>query len=124
MSYRNSKGSKDEQPISIIHMNTYGPMKAMGVYGSVGTIKYFLSIIDDNTKKEVFEKVEELLPQLEREGKFTTRRIRSDGGSEFMDAALKNFCKGKGIVFQTSNAFSPEENGAAERDHQNKLGRH
>ncbi|POM81690.1 Transposon Polyprotein integrase [Phytophthora palmivora] len=105
----------------------------MGVYGNQVTIKYFLSIIDDNTswrwtyalrsKKEVFEKVEELLLQLEREGKFTIRRIRSDGGTEFVNAAFKNFCKGKGIVFQTSNAYSPEENGAAERDHQSKLDR-
>ncbi|POM60386.1 hypothetical protein PHPALM_30767 [Phytophthora palmivora] len=111
MSYRNTKSSRGEQPISTIHMDTNGPMKTMGVYGSQGTIKYLLNIIDDNTKKEVFEKVEELLLQLEREGKFTIRRIRSDGGTEFVNAAFKNFCKGKGI------------NGAAERDHQSKLDR-
>jgi len=99
MSYRNSKGSRDTQPISTIHMDTNGPMKTMGVYGSVGTIQYFLSIIDDNTswrwsfvlrnKKEVFDKVKELLLQLERDGKFTIRRIRSDGGTEFVNAAFK-----------------------------------
>ncbi|POM69384.1 LOW QUALITY PROTEIN: Integrase catalytic core protein [Phytophthora palmivora] len=133
MSYRNTKGSRDEQPISTIHMDTNGPTKTMGAYGSHGTIKYFQSIIDDNTswrwtyvlrsKKEVFEKVEEILLQLEREGKFTIRRIRSDDGTEFANAAFKNFCKGKGDVFQTSNAYSPEENGAAEWDHQSKLDR-
>eukprot|EP00644_Phytophthora_capsici_P003125 jgi/Phyca11/103108/e_gw1.7.539.1 len=36
MSYRNSKGSRDEHPISTIHMDTNGPMKTMGIYGSVG----------------------------------------------------------------------------------------
>ncbi|GMF47630.1 unnamed protein product [Phytophthora fragariaefolia] len=91
MSYRNKKGSRDTQPISTIHMDTNGPIKTMGVYGSIGTIKYFLSIIDDNTswrwtyvlrnKQEVYEKVESLLLRLEREGKFTIRRIRSDGGT-------------------------------------------
>ncbi|GMF16671.1 unnamed protein product [Phytophthora fragariaefolia] len=65
MSYRNKKGSRDTQPISTIHMDTNGPMKTMGVCGSIGTIKYFLSIIDDNTswrwtyglrnKQEVYE---------------------------------------------------------------------
>ncbi|POM68886.1 Retrovirus-related Pol Polyprotein, partial [Phytophthora palmivora] len=129
MSYRNTKGSRDEQPISTIHMDTNGPMKTMGVYGSQGTIKYFLSIIDDNTswrwtyvlrsKKEVFEKVEELLLQLELHDSSDQIRL----GNEFVNAAFKNFCKGKGIVFQTSNAYSPEENGAAERDHQSKLDR-
>lgn len=49
MSYRNTTGSRDTQPISTIHMDTNGPMKTMGVYGSIGTNPYFLSIIDDNT---------------------------------------------------------------------------
>ncbi|GMF60967.1 unnamed protein product [Phytophthora fragariaefolia] len=47
----------------------------------------------------------------------------SDGGTEFVNAAFKSFCKSKGIVFQASNAYRPEENGAAERDHQSKLDR-
>ncbi|GMF32064.1 unnamed protein product [Phytophthora fragariaefolia] len=133
MSYRNKKGSRDTQPISTIHMDTNVPMKTMGVYGSIGTIKYFLSIIDDNTswrwtyvlrnKQEVYENVESLLLRLEREGEFTIRRNRSDGGTEFVNTAFKTFCKKKGIAFQTSNAYSPEENGAAGRDHQSKLDR-
>ncbi|OWY90675.1 Gag-pol Polyprotein [Phytophthora megakarya] len=131
MSYRNLKGSRDEQPISTIHMDTNGPMKTMGVYGTVGTIRYFLSIIDDQSswrwtyvlrnKGEVNEKVKSLLLELEREGKFTIRRIRSDGGTEFVNQAFKVFCKDKGITFQKSNAYCPEENGAAERDHQTKM---
>jgi len=60
---------------------------------------------------------------LEREGRFTIRRIRSDGGTEFVNAALKAFCTEKGVTFQTSNAYTPEENGAAERDHQTKMGK-
>lgn len=79
----------------------------MGVYGTMGTIRYFVSIIDDNTswrwtyalrnKKDLYDKVEELLLQLEREGKFTIGRIRSDGGTEFRNAAFKSFCKGRGL---------------------------
>eukprot|EP00644_Phytophthora_capsici_P019718 jgi/Phyca11/133874/e_gw1.897.2.1 len=49
MPYHNMKGLRDEQPICTIHMDTNGPMKTMGVYGSSGRIKYFLSIIDDIT---------------------------------------------------------------------------
>ncbi|GMF45432.1 unnamed protein product [Phytophthora fragariaefolia] len=91
-------------------MDTNGPMKTMGVYGRIGTIKYFLSINDDNTswrwtyvlrnKQEVYEKVESLLLRLEREGKFTNRRIRSDGGTEFVISTFKTFCKKKGIDFK------------------------
>jgi transposase InsO family protein len=74
-------------------------------------------------KKEVQIKVKELMLQLEREGRLTIRRIRSDGGTEFVNAALKAFCTEKGVTFQTSNPYTPEENGAAERDHQTKMGK-
>jgi hypothetical protein len=114
MSYRNIHGSRDESSISTIHMDTNGPMETMGIYGTVFTVRYFLRIVDNHTssrwsfvlrnKKEVNEKVRELLLQLEREGKFQIRRIRSDGGTEFVNKAFKIFCKERGIVFQTSNA--------------------
>ncbi|GMF54996.1 unnamed protein product [Phytophthora fragariaefolia] len=131
MSYRNLHETRDSRPISTIHMDTNGPMKTIGVYGAVGTIRYFLNIIDDQTswrwtyvlrnKTEVNGKVKTLLLQLEREGKFTIRRIRSDGGTEFVNQSYNKFCKDKGVLFHKSNAYCPEKNGAAERDHQTKM---
>lgn len=82
-----------------------------------------LDIRPTHKEKEVFEKVKGLLLQLERDGKFKIHRIRSDGGTEFVNSAFKSFSKGMGIVFQTSNSYSLEENGAAEMDHQSKLDR-
>ncbi|OWY90646.1 Rve-domain-containing hypothetical protein [Phytophthora megakarya] len=64
-------------------------------------------------KSAVQIKVKELLLQLERE----------DGGTAFVNAALKTFCTDMGVNFQTSNPLTPEENGAAERDHQPKMGK-
>ncbi|OWY99285.1 hypothetical protein PHMEG_00029733, partial [Phytophthora megakarya] len=52
MFYSNTKGSRDEKPIRTIHMDTTGPMKTKGVYGSSGRIKYFLSIIDDTRRSD------------------------------------------------------------------------
>ncbi|OWZ00379.1 Copia-like retrotransposable element [Phytophthora megakarya] len=49
MRYRNKVGSRDNQPIRTIHMDTNGPMRTLGVYGTAGLIRYFLSIIDDQT---------------------------------------------------------------------------
>ncbi|OWZ03486.1 LOW QUALITY PROTEIN: hypothetical protein PHMEG_00024774 [Phytophthora megakarya] len=74
-------------------------------------------------KTEVQVKVKEPLLQLEREGKSTIKRIRSDGGTELVNAALKTFCTDMGVTFQTSNPYTPEENEAAERDHQTKMGK-
>ncbi|OWZ08246.1 hypothetical protein PHMEG_00019241 [Phytophthora megakarya] len=41
--------SRDNQPISTIHIDTNGPMRNLGVYGTAGSIRYFLSTIDDQT---------------------------------------------------------------------------
>jgi len=49
MRYRNMVGTRDRQPISTIHMDTNGPMKTLSVYGTTGSIRYFPSIIDDQT---------------------------------------------------------------------------
>ncbi|OWZ05778.1 hypothetical protein PHMEG_00022063 [Phytophthora megakarya] len=49
MRYQNKVGSRDIQPISTIHMGTNGPMRTLGVYGTAGYMRYFLSIIDDQT---------------------------------------------------------------------------
>ncbi|OWY97699.1 hypothetical protein PHMEG_00031712 [Phytophthora megakarya] len=75
MSYRNQVGSRDNQPIRIIHVDTNGPMRTLGVYDTPGSIRYFFSIIDDQTswswtfvlrnKTEVQKNVKELLLQLE-----------------------------------------------------------
>ncbi|OWZ04061.1 Integrase, catalytic core protein [Phytophthora megakarya] len=99
-------------------MDTYEPMRTLGVYGTAGLIRYFLSIIDDQ-KSWRWTFVLRKKTELEREGKFTIKRIRSDGGTEFVKAALKTFC----TDMRTSNPYTPEANGAAERDHQAKLGK-
>jgi len=51
MSNRNMVGTCDRQLISTIQMDTNGPMKTLGVYGITGSIRYFLSIIDDQTSR-------------------------------------------------------------------------
>ena len=41
--------------------------------------------------------------------------IRSDGGGEYTSEKLENFYRKEGILLQTSTAYTPQQNGVAER---------
>lgn len=43
------------------------------------------------------------------------RAIRSDNSREFVNNTLRNYFKEKGILHQTTIAYTPEQNGIAER---------
>ncbi|GJV48996.1 ribonuclease H-like domain-containing protein [Tanacetum coccineum] len=47
--------------------------------------------------------------------------IRSDNGTEFINNKMENFLKEKGIIHQTSCAYTPQQNGIAERKHRHLL---
>ncbi|XP_071727474.1 uncharacterized protein [Rutidosis leptorrhynchoides] len=47
--------------------------------------------------------------------------IRSDNGTEFINNKMNCFITNKGIIHQTSYAFTPQQNGIAERKHRHLL---
>lgn len=51
MSFRNTIGMRDKRPVSTVHMDTNGPMKLLGIYGTIANAKYFVTVIDDNSSK-------------------------------------------------------------------------
>ncbi|GJT55531.1 ribonuclease H-like domain-containing protein [Tanacetum coccineum] len=68
-----------------------GPYKVQSKEG----YKYFLTIVDDYT--------------------------RSDNGTEFVNQNMTKFCNDHGILHQTSCAYTPQQNGIAERKHRHLL---
>lgn len=128
MSYKNMVGTRVNERLSTFHMDTAGPMKINGAYGNTYNQRYILVIICDYTsykwvftlknKGEIPTKIKELMAVLERQFKTKVRRFRTDGGTEFVNTELTEYCKGSGIIFQKSNVECQEENGAAERAHQ------
>ncbi|POM63920.1 Integrase catalytic core protein [Phytophthora palmivora] len=95
--------------------------------------KYALAVVDDATAykwyfvmkslKEVGTIVKTLIKQLEKQLPYTVKRIRTDGGTEFVNNILNNYFKRNGFVYQQSNVESEEENGSAERAHQTIMGK-
>ncbi|GKU93759.1 hypothetical protein SLEP1_g7327 [Rubroshorea leprosula] len=49
------------------------------------------------------------------------KKIRSDNGKEFTEGVVKEFCFKKGIIQQTSCAYTPQQNGIVERKHRHLL---
>ncbi|POM60545.1 hypothetical protein PHPALM_30600 [Phytophthora palmivora] len=108
MSYRNMVGNKATEPLHTLHMDS--------------TDRLTVNVIDDATAykgcvivkslKEVPGKIRTLLKQLSLQiSSYKVRRIRTDGGIEFINNVVSKLCLDLGLVFQSSNVESQEENG-------------
>lgn len=106
----------------LIHMDVCGPMEVLSLGGS----KYFLLIRDDYScyryvyflanKSQVVERISQFIKLAERETGKKVKTIRTDNGTEFINKELSKICQTNGIRHQTSVAYTPEQNGKAERD--------
>ena len=105
----------------IIHSDVAGPISPE----SHGGAKYFVSFIDDFSRKsfvffmkkksEVFEHFKTFRSMLKTQKQIKIKRLRSDGGGEFISTEFKDFLKKKGITQSLTTPHSPQMNGVAER---------
>ncbi|KAJ0909446.1 putative RNA-directed DNA polymerase [Helianthus annuus] len=111
----------------IVHLDVWGPYKVTSRDG----FKYFLTIVDDysravwcyllKNKMEVFENIENFYELVLTQFKKKIKIFRSDNGTEFVNNKMDIFCKTKGILHQTSCAYTPQQNGLVERKHRHLL---
>ncbi|GFU45191.1 retrovirus-related Pol polyprotein from transposon TNT 1-94 [Trichonephila clavipes] len=102
-------------------MDLCGPMPTE----SQGGNKYFLSIIDDYSRKvtvfpirnksDVFHTFIRFQKQAERFRSKKVIAVRTDGGLEFCNKDMDNFLTELGIKHEVTNSYTPEMNGVAER---------
>ncbi|CAI7860282.1 unnamed protein product [Closterium sp. NIES-53] len=109
-------------PLALVHMDMVGPTRAPSLSGS----SYFLTIVDDHTravwvyplktKGEVAAAVlKEWMPRAQRESGHKVKVIRTDNGGEFIGADFESVLKKKGIQYQLTVRYNPQQNGVAER---------
>ncbi|GKA14853.1 putative RNA-directed DNA polymerase, partial [Tanacetum coccineum] len=111
----------------IVHLDLWGPYKVVSHTGH----RYFLTVVDDYTravwvyliksKDEVFESINIFYNLIKNQFKRTVKIFRSDNGTEFLNQTFNKFCNDKGIVHQTSCAYTPQQNGVVERKHRHLL---
>lgn len=107
--------------LQLVHTDICGPIKPM----SQGGKRYVLVFIDDYTRKtwvyllafkgEPFECFKRFKALVEKETGFSLKCLRSDRGGEFTSQEFKDFCEKEGIKRQLIVAYTPQQNGVAER---------
>ncbi|KAF8061284.1 Retrovirus-related Pol polyprotein from transposon TNT 1-94 [Scenedesmus sp. PABB004] len=108
-------------PLALVSMDVCGPMIEL----SYGGAKYAATFIDHATgysivrtlksKADVAPAVKEVLSYMEKQTDAHVKAVRTDNGSEYVNADLSGFFKDKGIAHQKTMPYTPEQNGTAER---------
>ena len=109
------------EPLERIHLDTVGPISPTAITGE----RFFVTIVDEathyvialavKTKDAISSAVRDLLIFWQRQLNRSVKCIRTDRGTEFLNSTLKGFCTQEGIKFETSAAYTPQQNGVAER---------
>ncbi|WJX42094.1 hypothetical protein P8452_29365 [Trifolium repens] len=112
---------KSSRPFEYVHSDLWGPASV----STHGGGSYFLSIIDDysrrvwvhiiKNKSDTFEKFKEWHTLIENQTGTKLKVLRTDNGLEFVSEQFNEFCRNKGIKRHRTVAYTPQQNGLAER---------
>lgn len=122
--HRKSFGTRPDRPSvpgEIIHADLAGPMQEK----SLGGARYFLCFRDDFSKfrrvfflqhkNEVTQCLKTFLKEVKVAG-HTIKVLLTDGGTEFKNSDVLAVLQSEGITPRISMPYTPEQNGAAERE--------
>lgn len=114
-------GTRATKPLELIHSDLCGPMESM----SYGGMKYFVSFIDDYTrlvhvyfskdKLSILDIFKDYKNRMENQCDSTIKTLRTDNGKEYCNTNFERYLAKCGIIHQTSNPYTPQQNGLAER---------
>ncbi|KAM2946602.1 hypothetical protein COP2_029388 [Malus domestica] len=108
-------------PLELIHSDVCGPMQTPTMSGN----RYFVTFIDDYSrmcwiyllrhKSNVFHVFKKFKAMVELQSGFSVKKLRTDRGGEFTSNEFDQFCAALGLERQLIVAYSPQQNGVAER---------
>nr|GEV49022.1 putative ribonuclease H-like domain-containing protein [Tanacetum cinerariifolium] len=109
------------KPIHTLHMDLFGPT----FVSSLNHKWYCLVVTDDfsrftwtfflKTKDETSGVLRNFITEIENLKELKVKIIRCDNGGEFRNKEMNDFCSGKGIKREFSNARTPQWNGVTEK---------
>ncbi|GAA0163301.1 hypothetical protein LIER_19200 [Lithospermum erythrorhizon] len=107
--------------LELIHSDICGPISPTSNSGK----RYFLSFIDDFSRKawiyllmnksDALDCFKKFHCMVEKERNASLKCLRTDRGGEYTSSAFNEYCRNKGIKRQLTNAYTPQQNGVAER---------
>ena len=114
---------KGSAPCETLHMDTY--YVKYDLADGTPQIEYGLTISDPHTthrwtvrvwsKDRVAEQVIDIVRNAQTQGGCVVKRLYTDGGTEFINRTLKDFCAKEGIELHYPPAGTPQLNSVAER---------
>ncbi|CAL9012443.1 unnamed protein product [Prunus brigantina] len=120
-SFDKEKAWRASQPLELIHSDICGPMQTITLGGN----RYFLTFIDDHTrmcwvfflqhKSQAFNIFKRFKNMVELQSGYQIKKLRSDRGGEYTSLEFSKFCEEMGLERQLTIAYSPQQNGVAER---------
>ncbi len=116
-----SSTSTSSQSLQLVHSDLCGPMQVP----SLGGARYFCTFIDDYTrytsiyflksKDECFSRFLEFKAGAENFCGCKIKCLRTDGGGEYVNKQFEDYLRQNGIQAQRTAAYTPQQNGVAER---------
>jgi hypothetical protein len=107
--------------LQLIHSDVMGPMEEI----SFGGARYYVTFIDDYTRKvfgytmkeksEVLSKFKKFKVFVEKQTGKCVKTIRTDNGGEYTSRDFEDYLNSCGIRHQTTVPYTPQQNGVAER---------
>lgn len=111
-----------KEQLELIHTDIAGPFVPTAIEGRG---KYNLVVVDDFSRKawcipikkksDTATAMKEWIAVHENEVGKKVKKMRSDNGGEYIDAAFEKWLREHGIIHQTIPARSPQSNGVCER---------
>lgn len=109
------------QKLELVHADICGPIKPE----SNSKRRYFLTFIDDSSRKtwvyflveksDALDSFKKFKVMVEKQSGKCICCLRTDRGGEFNSAEFIKFCEENGIKRQLTTAYTPQQNGVAER---------
>lgn len=107
--------------LELIHTDLCGPIEPESSTGK----RYIMVLIDDFSRKgwvyflikksEAFDMFKIFKTKVEKETGLVIKSLRSDRGGEFTSNEFNYYCESMGIKRQLTTAYTPQQNGVAER---------
>ncbi|KNZ53850.1 hypothetical protein VP01_3119g2 [Puccinia sorghi] len=116
-----SKHQRASRPFEELHLDLIGPISPTSREGD----KYILTVVDSNTrycsatpinlKSDVYNTLSNILKFEAKRFGYYPSVLHSDRGREFLNSTMEEFCKEHLIKCRTSDPYTPQQNGLAER---------
>ena len=119
--FKTKAPQRAKQSLGIVHSNVCGPIDTP----SLGGNRYFLTFVDEFTKKNwiyllkekgaVFSLFVKFCTLVERQYELKLKILRTNGRGEYNSKEFKELCEAKGIKHEVTAPYTPQHNGLVEK---------